>query len=683
MAKKLNILNNMDSLFSGMSGLAASTIANSQIEDTSNEESLISDILNTRFSTGSLESLETLFNGNNLAKTDYTQKDLRGLSVGQMASNTLSGAFSGAMSGAKIGGVPGAIVGGVLGLGSGINGILTGNNKARMKAAELNAESLAANNMYLNNYNDAVASTQNKMYNNSLLNMTAYGGPINIKPSKRGTFTEAAKKRGLGVQEFASKVLANKENYSTAMIRKANFAKNASKWHHEDGGFLFNGDDFSNGLTFINTGGTHSQNPFGGIQIGIDNQGIPNMVEEGEVIYNDYVFSNRLKPSKKQLEENGFNKKYNNWTFAKIVEDIQKESENSPNDYISQNTLNDMLSTLTNMQEHIRMSRQVKDSNKFALGGPEGTYMSILNREAQEANNIINSFLDKEYNKEALPFNTNIFYTKDSITPEDIAGPSIRSIFNKDVIPSMPETQPINRITSNNAQQLSPVTEINIPKIPMGKSKASNFTGALRYLSPLAQAGTLINNLKQPDYSSVDRIVNAAYNIPGGNFTPIGDFIKLDSIDSNTIINPIIANSAANRRAIQNQSLNAGQANAALLSGNYATNTAIGESLIKGTQANNAIKSQEAQFNRGTRQINSQLGLQSLAMDQQRGINILEAIKSAEQLRSSLDAQRASAISQSLTGLTEDLSNISREKLDRNTLAKLIERGVFQEFKNE
>lgn len=215
------------------------------------------------------------------------------------------------------------------------------------------------------------------------------------------------------------------------------------------------------------------------------------------------------------------------------------------------------------------------------------------------------------------------------------------------------------------------------------KDNKNNFTGALRYLPAIVQAGTLINNTKDPDYSSVDRIVNAAYNIPGGSFTPIGDFIKLDSIDSNTIINPIIASSAANRRAIQNQSLNAGQANAALLSGNYATNTAIGESLIKGTQANNALKSQEAQFNRGTRQINSQLGLQSLAMDQQRGLNILEAIKSAEQVRNSLDAQRASAISQSLTGLTEDLSNISREKLDRNTLAKLIERGIFQEFKNE
>lgn len=57
-------------------------------------------------------------------------------------------------------------------------------------------------------------------------------GGIHIAPSKRGTFTAAATKHGMSVQGFASKVLANKENYSPAMVKKANFAKNASKWNH-------------------------------------------------------------------------------------------------------------------------------------------------------------------------------------------------------------------------------------------------------------------------------------------------------------------------------------------------------------------------------------------------------------------------------------------------------------------
>lgn len=58
------------------------------------------------------------------------------------------------------------------------------------------------------------------------------GKDIYIKPSKRGTFTAAAKKHGKSVQAFASQVLANPGNYSPAMRKKAQFAKNSSKWSH-------------------------------------------------------------------------------------------------------------------------------------------------------------------------------------------------------------------------------------------------------------------------------------------------------------------------------------------------------------------------------------------------------------------------------------------------------------------
>lgn len=66
------------------------------------------------------------------------------------------------------------------------------------------------------------------------------GGSIHIAPSKKGTFTAAATKHGMGVQEFASKVLAHPENYSPAMRKKANFARNSSKWHGL-GGNLYDG----------------------------------------------------------------------------------------------------------------------------------------------------------------------------------------------------------------------------------------------------------------------------------------------------------------------------------------------------------------------------------------------------------------------------------------------------------
>lgn len=75
----------------------------------------------------------------------------------------------------------------------------------------------------------------------ALYNEYGNGGGIHIDPSKKGTFTSAAKRHGMGVQEFASRVLSNKDDYSAAMVRKANFARNAAKWHG-DGGDLDDND---------------------------------------------------------------------------------------------------------------------------------------------------------------------------------------------------------------------------------------------------------------------------------------------------------------------------------------------------------------------------------------------------------------------------------------------------------
>ena len=54
---------------------------------------------------------------------------------------------------------------------------------------------------------------------------------INIDPKNKGKFTAKAKAKGKGVQEYASQVMANKENYSPATVKQANFARNAAKWN--------------------------------------------------------------------------------------------------------------------------------------------------------------------------------------------------------------------------------------------------------------------------------------------------------------------------------------------------------------------------------------------------------------------------------------------------------------------
>ena len=62
-----------------------------------------------------------------------------------------------------------------------------------------------------------------------------YGG-IHINPANKGKFTASAQRAGMGTQEFASHVLANKEDYSSTQVKRANFAHNAAGWKHEMGG---------------------------------------------------------------------------------------------------------------------------------------------------------------------------------------------------------------------------------------------------------------------------------------------------------------------------------------------------------------------------------------------------------------------------------------------------------------
>lgn len=56
---------------------------------------------------------------------------------------------------------------------------------------------------------------------------------IHIKKKNKGKFTASAKRAGMGVQAYANKVLsAPKGKYSAQLRKRANFARNASKFKH-------------------------------------------------------------------------------------------------------------------------------------------------------------------------------------------------------------------------------------------------------------------------------------------------------------------------------------------------------------------------------------------------------------------------------------------------------------------
>ena len=58
-----------------------------------------------------------------------------------------------------------------------------------------------------------------------------------------------------------------------------------------DFGGSMNGMDLPTGMQYYENGGTHEENPNGGIQVGVDKDSNPNLTEEGEFRYGNYVFS--------------------------------------------------------------------------------------------------------------------------------------------------------------------------------------------------------------------------------------------------------------------------------------------------------------------------------------------------------------------------------------------------------
>lgn len=101
----------------------------------------------------------------------------------------------------------------------------------------------------------------------------------------------------------------------------------------------------------VESGGTHEENPNGGVQIGVDQQGVPNLLEEGEPVYKDYVYSDNIKASERFLKDNNIPEKYAGELYSKIADSFFSEAENRPNDPISRNGLEAMLGRLADAQE--------------------------------------------------------------------------------------------------------------------------------------------------------------------------------------------------------------------------------------------------------------------------------------------------------------------------------------------
>lgn len=300
----------------------------------------------------------TKWNKENIAKTENTINNLRGLQADANSNDSL------------IANINNLALGDANFSNSYIGKDGWFSHKAAKKARKLRAEMRDANDYAIDtlelnadNINTDILDSLESNYTalGGFINKYSDGGSIHINPANRGKFNATKKRTGKTTEE-----LTHSKNPLTR--KRAIFAQNASHWKHAFGGHLnTNGSDFMTGLTYIDNGDTHENNPYEGVPMGADSEGTPNLVEQGEVIFNDYVYSNRLQVPK------AVRKKYklrDNMTFADAVKYLTKSYEERPNDSISRDTSMEVLADLANVQEAERANESIRiNKNKSAYGG--------------------------------------------------------------------------------------------------------------------------------------------------------------------------------------------------------------------------------------------------------------------------------------------------------------------------
>lgn len=484
------------------------------------------------------------------------------------------------------------------------------------------------------NIQNAIAPAQEQTLTVSPMNTFKDGGGIHIKKANRGKFTKYC-----GGKVTSACIAKGKRSSSPAVRKRATFAANARKWH-ADGGYmgysydenyapigtlytgaydsltthpdaLTNGGVFSDGVTVVGEGGSHEENPLTGVPMGVAPDGQPNLVEEGEVIFNDYVFSNRLHPSEELLKSVNLPSKYKDNTFASIAEKINKEPKERPYDPIARRGLLANMSKLMQAQEEVKAIKEAKtEGRQFAYGGDTDWDPTLL---------------------DDSPFTWEDYVAAQGGT----------------------DTEP------NDAQPSSTRKGIGLD--------------ALRYAPALGAGVGVISDLfgwtNKPDYSNADMIVDAVSGLPTIEAEPIGNYLSYNPFDRDFYINKLNQQSSATRRALQNTSGgNRLNAQAGILAADYNYGQSIGDLARQAEEYNLAQRERVESFNRGTNQYNSESALRAAGMNQQNREMKLRAIMQAAGMREEAGARSSAAKSANLTNFFDSLGDIGREEFSRNMI---------------
>lgn len=584
----------------GTLGGAASDIVgagfnNAKLADTSIQENQIDDLAYASFEDyGDYDSLQNSFSTDNLAKDNYSWQDIRGGSNGQRAFNTGKAGLSGAISGTQVGGPWGAIIGAAVGLAGGAAGWLAGDARAKNKALKLNTEATLANNRYIDSFSSSAGNLGNKMFNSAALNLAAFGGML--KDNTIDNFTKSK----IRLRAFGGDMMTNSE-----------------------------ADDFSNGVVVIKEGGSHEENPYGGVLMGVDNEGNPNLVEEDEVIFNDYVFSKRFKAPKRLLKEVNLPEKYANKPISEVAKKISQESEERPNDPISRNGLIDSMMKLTTVQEEIRQQdRNNLKKKTFAKGGNilkgEDETQTLSGKPSWMSDNLWNK-------RQQIMSDINNFNVDDA----------------SDSYPSWDTVQTWARYA---------------PLVGSGIQALSDAVGWTN----------------ENDYSNASLIRNAARKIRPVSSRPVSGYLSYNPFALN-YEQTLLRNQAlaAQRGILDLSGGNRGTARNNLVAFNYNTGLQMGDLAKKAREYNDTQRKAVAEFNFNIDQLNSQLGMRADAANQDRDKAIADAAYREAILRDQIETATSTAKSANQTNFWNNLGLVGKEAAYRRTARGMARSGVY------
>lgn len=629
--------------------------------------------------------------------------------VASAASNAISGGMSTGVGGAMqaIGGIASNIpgVGGLIGAGVNVLGGLVN----RAFGSSINEE-------FVNETKAETGETAGKQFDNSSIDSVIQqqmehqdlGNVQKSQVGKDGWFSKKAKKLTESLNKQRQAVNAvNKEKINLALEGAdemqdldllANFAAYGGPLF-ADGGFLgTHGGDFSNGITIIREGGTHEGNPNEGVQMGIDPQGTPNLVEEGEVVFNDYVFSNRLKVPKRDRKR----LRLREGTFANAAEKLQKESAERSNDPISKRGLETSMSRLARIQERIRERKRAREKgNKFEDGGPYKTYKNFENIKddwyTPEYMDFVNSLKEGDFesglwrdrinSEEFGPVGGNKFTDISDIqrlATDRKKGPvhnaMSRAAEEYTALKNAPVMSDIPMAGINTDYESQIPTKISRPSgVPELGKQASSGRGEndslptwMRYAPVAGSAMGVINDaFRDTDYSNAESVRGSYQATPDIGFTPVGNKLTYRPLDTNYAINKLDANTAAQRRAITNTSGgNRATAMAGLLAANNNYGNQMGDLYRQAEEYNQAQKERVEGFNRQTNMYNSEGKFKADASNQQsRAANADRKFRNAAtvaQMRQGIHDNDAARRDANISGLLQGLGDIGYENFGMN-----------------